>query len=278
MRVPGAAEIGAEPAGEVFAEVHDVHAGLGLGDGLGGNRAVDADGRGELGDERAGLVFAFGCGGPAGIVEGGQVPAGGLLAGIEDFAEVDVVAEQAAGGGFPRGVGGDGLDAAVEVFEPQVGDELGAADGQGVAEVEFVEELHRQGIVPAVAERDADGVGAFLQQGGHIIDAIIDMFCVVCPAGIEDAIADGLAVDRGIVVAQAGDVEPRGDRLLGELEALAEHRGRIIFEELFGFFRGGLAVADPLAFPVFRVHHAGFESRRHGIRAVSFTVPDADFP
>ena len=61
--------------------------------------------------------------------------------------------------------------------------------------------------VPAVAQHHTDGIGARLQQFGHVVGHVEDAFCVIAGGGIENMIADPLPVEIELVPAQAGDVE-----------------------------------------------------------------------
>ena len=76
--------------------------------------------------------------------------------------------------------------------------------------------------VPAVAEHDADGIGAGLQQFGHVVGHVEDALGVIAGGGIENMIADALPVEVKLVPAQAGDVEAGAADRLGEVEFIAQ--------------------------------------------------------
>ena len=150
---------------------------------------------------------------PVGVVKAGRCPARLLAAGVVGFAAVEVVAGDGAGGGFPAGAGCDSVGAAVGVLEVQL-----EAQARGVA----VAMLPAGFAVPAVTQHDADGIGACLQQLGHVVGHVEDAFCVFAGGGVEDMVADALAVEVKLVPAQAGDMEAGAADRLGEVEFLAQ--------------------------------------------------------
>src|SRR5262249_27309706 len=143
------------PSGEVPAQVVDLDAGLGLGDAHGLEGLLHADGRTGLGAQLAAGAIDGGGPAPGGVVEAEPIPAVGLAARIEVLAAVDAGEDDGAVGSAPGGGGPDVRCGAVGVLEMQLRAQAGLAEGAGVFGVAAAGD-----IIEAVAEQEADGVGA----------------------------------------------------------------------------------------------------------------------
>ena len=174
---------------------------------------LHADGRHHLRNHSAAGGILVDGGVPVGVVKAGCCPARLLAAGVVGLAAVEVVAGDGAGGGFPAVARCDSVGAAVGVLYVQL-----ETQARGVA----VAMLPTGFAVPAVAEHDADGIGAGLQQFGYVVGHVEGAFCVIAGGGVEYMIADSLAVEIELVPAQAGDVEAGAADRLGEVEFIAK--------------------------------------------------------
>ena len=122
--------------------------------------------------------------------------------------------------------------------------------------------------VPAVAEHDADGIGALLELRGHVVGHVEDALRVVTGRRVEHVVADAPAVEIELVPAQAGDVETGvSDRLI-EFKRSAQEGGSDI----------GMR-ADPLPGPVALVEQPHREGGRLAVVArPPVLVPDPHLP
>jgi hypothetical protein len=82
--------------------------------------------------------------------------------------------------------------------------------------------------VPTVAQGGHDDVGSGKQQPGHVVGVGHEPLTVGGPAGREQPVADGQAVDGQVVEAQGGHVQPRPGHVAVDGELAAQHRaGRL---------------------------------------------------
>ena len=184
---------------------------------------------------------------------------GSSLAGVVCFAAVEVVAGDGAGGCLPAGAGCDGGCGAVGELDVEL-----QAQARGVT----VAVLPAGFAVPAVAEHDADGVGAGLQLFGDVVGDVEDALGVVAGGGVEDVVTDAPAVEVEFVPAEAGDMEAGAADGTGEVELFAQEGGGDVG-------RG----ADPVAGPVAFVEEAHGEGGGFGVGAGAVVlVPDAELP
>jgi len=180
----------------------------------------------------------------------GRVPARELAAGVVDLAEIDAVAQEGAPADLPARVRRDALRRAVLALDLEPGDQARTPDGKVLAEVPVPPHPERQRVVPALAERDADAVAAGPEEGCHVVDAVEDPLRVVCPARVQDQVAHAAAVDRRLVIAEAGDVEPGPPDPRRRGEFAAEQGRGIVFVEVLVLFGIRFSVSDPAGAPV----------------------------
>ena len=90
----------------------------------------------------------------------------------------------------------------------------------------------RQRIEPAVAEHHPQRVAAPLQLVGHVVGGIEHALRIGGPARVEHLVADPLAVQAQLVVAQPADIDPGAAELLLDRKLLPEQRRRVVLEHL----------------------------------------------
>lgn len=121
------------------------------------------------------------------------------------FSAVDGVGNRRAVEGLPAGAGLEGERA----IDAKLSDACGLAL-PGLS-------------VPAIAESDFDLVAASVEQLGNVISCVENALVIVCEAGVENVIADALAVDAELIIADAGDVGARVARRAFERECVFEN-------------------------------------------------------
>lgn len=209
--------------------------------------------------------FADGC--PVGRGVSRRGPARPLVPGVVGLAVVELRTQHGARRRAPVLVGDDGPGRAVGVRDLQLGQERPVVT---VDVASAAVEAQAPGV-PAFAEQRSDGVLAGPQQEGDVEGLVAQAVSVGGPAGGQDMVADGLAVDLGRVDAVRGDVEPgRGDGT-GEGEVAAEQRDG---QRLPG--RGAVRGDGP-GRPVGRLQESGLgvRGRRPGRRLALALAPDA---
>ena len=188
-----------------------------------------------------------------------------------------------AGRGLPGAVRGDYFGGAVRVLHVELGESAFGA-----------EPLHAVrlppfwiGIEPAVAQHNAQDIGAGGKGRGKVVGVVEHPSAVVGLRGRQHTIADAPAVARRFIVAEAGDVESRLSHRAPEHELLPQQRGPSIhlhllveIGELVGareeaFRRARLLrrpTANPSGLPILGVEQAHLPG---GGRAPSGSAPRA---
>jgi len=211
--------------------------------------SIRGDGRHGLRYDVAGRRGTEGYVVPGAVVEGRQIPSGLLQAEVVMFAGVNAVEYNFAGGGLPVLACADNGGAAIGKGYTKI-----QAKGGAVAPGRFVEEPHCGGLVviPAVAEDNADGVRAGLEIARNVVGHVERAAVEPGVHGIEQMVADLMAVDMQFIKSAGSDVGACGGDGFGIVECLSEQRG--------WFIGNGMMVGDPVALPVVAVHHTGFKS------------------
>ena len=137
------------PAGDVHAQVEDIHARFRFRERHRANRLDHADRRMKLGHQSPGRCMRLHGGGPPGVIVSGLVPAWLFPPCIIGLAAADAVEDDRTGRMLPGGVRDDEVPRAVAVFDIDSQQELGRSDPGGVVEAP---DVHRGRIVPAAAE------------------------------------------------------------------------------------------------------------------------------
>ena len=225
-------------AGDQLTEIKNPDAGLRLlhGDRLDhADLAFGLDGLGlEFGREGFGELGR----GPSGIIEARLRPSLRFLRGIKTLTEEMMAAQQSSPAGFPSPVCGDARDLSILGANFQLGDQAGLAENAA---------SHRPDdrlIIPAATENDADGVAPGLHEVGDIMNDIAAVVVVGRDAGIQNAVADALAVQPRLVVAEPGDVEPSLLDLAFDVEFTAEVGRAFQLGQLLIHPSGGVALGD----------------------------------
>ncbi len=136
------------------------------------------------------------------------------------------------------------------MLDLEAGDEAGAADRQGVAQVVAPPHAQRQRVEPAVAEGDAEAVAPLGQLAGDVVHGVEDALVGAGPEGVQVGVPDDRAVERRLAVAEAAEVEPRAPDRAGHGELPAEQRRRVVLIEPRLGLRERPPVADPAGPPV----------------------------
>ena len=134
----------------------------------------------------------------------------------------------------------------------QARDESRTAHRQTFAQIEMTPHAERERIIPAVAEHHAQTVVTPAELPGHIVSAVENPLGISRPAGIEHLIADGFAVQAGLIITQAGDVEPRTQNFFWQGKLFAEQRCGVFLVEVLVLRGIGFAVVQPERVPVLR--------------------------
>ncbi|GAA3143022.1 hypothetical protein GCM10020001_077430 [Nonomuraea salmonea] len=252
-RLPGRTlDADAQPAGDVLAEVEDGLAGRACQHLPWPQRLDPAHRRTRRRDEPGGVVAEHVGGRPGGGFEAGLRPALGQQAGVVPLAVVQAGGGDRARGAAPVLVGDDQVGAAVLVGDLQLGDERDAVavdGGLAAAEADAA-------AVPAVGQGGADRVGALAQQGGDVVGAVAQPPVVAAPAGGEHVVADGPAVQLGLVQAVGGDVQAGARDGAAQGEVAAQQQGGAVGRaEQAARWRGGPRL------PVGGLQQAGLDRR-----------------
>jgi hypothetical protein len=179
---------------------------------------------------------------------------------------VDRVHPDRAGvGPVPAFTGDDGGDLSVRPGEVEEG---GAHRLRAI----LVPRDHRA-AVPAVAEDQAQGVVALLQQRRDVIRRVEHPAPVIGPAGHEAVLGDRPAVEPRLDEAHRADVEASANRPWLDLESDAEMPGRGRLEAL-----EGPAVADPLGGPAVPDQARPEAARFAPVAGLAVVVPHAHLP
>ena len=167
-------------------------------------------------------------------------------AGVIVFAAVDAGEGDRSRGDLPGGVGVDAPAGAVGKIEEQLRDQLRRAHGGEEVGVSAGGDVEH-----AVAEHDADGVGAGLEKRGHVVGDVQAGLAIVGPAGLEEIVADDLAVDMEFELAESAEIDHGSFWRALERELLAEQGKRgalnagntpgffVVIRELLGWGPGG---------------------------------------
>ena len=168
--------------------------------------------QGAIGDSRSFSLL------PLGIVEAHLCPTIKLLAGIVGLTIVFVIrADGTIQTNLPFLVGADGLTTTVCKLHNEVGTQRRIAEVRNL--VWFLVLLH--GVVTAIAQHHTNGI--FLRQQTRHIEGIIEHRpAIVCRSGCEHLFPYPLAVDEGLVHAQATDVKRGLTYFLVEIKLLAQ--------------------------------------------------------
>ena len=154
---------------------------------------------------------------PRGIVEAGLVPARLLQPRVVGLAVVYLGEQDRTARAFPACVAADNDPAPASVVQ-----NYAAAEGGARAVVVAVEVVAHLSLVPARAERHAEGVGAGKQLAAYVVYLIKQVFVVGRPAGGEDIAADFSAVHIRDVQAVRRADKVRGLRQRVDIKLLAE--------------------------------------------------------
>lgn len=232
------------PARDVAAQVEDAAA-LGAVDLLALQGLHDADRLGLTGAEQGGPVGGAGARHldrvpPAAPVAGGLVPPWDLAAGVVVLAAVPVGGGGRAQRGAPVVAAGDRAHPAVGQGHLQAGDQFGVAE---VAVELAVAVGGADDVGHAVAEADAEGVGAGAQLVGDVVGGVLDAFGVVRVGRLQDRVAHRFAVDGRLVDAQSRDVEAGAADPFRQGEVVGEQG------QSGGQVGGGLPLAGDLGEP-----------------------------
>ena len=204
---------------DVLAEVHHENAGLGVGDLLGGEGSLPADG---LEDHGAHLAAG-----------GGDSLDGELVALVEVLIQGGVkglAVEDGGGAGvkgaFPGGVGDDILGSAVLIVNMKVSPQDAVAVELDLAGTQHTPHEVGAVLAPAGGDLDLYAVLSLLQTYG-IVNPIVAGLCVVGVGGVQRSGAYGLSVDGGLMVAQTAEVHD------GVLHGLTD--GKVLDEAQYPF-------------------------------------------
>ena len=171
--------------------------------------------QGSVGNSRA-LSFL-----PFGIVKAHRCPTVKLLTGVVDLTIVFVVrTDGTIQTNLPFLVSTDGLATAVRKLHDEVGTQ------RRIAEVRYLIRLFilLHGVVTAIAQHHTNGI--FLRQQARHVESIIEHRpTIVCRGRSQHLLPYPLAVDEGLVHAQATDVECGLSHFLVEIKLLTQIAG-----------------------------------------------------
>ncbi len=209
------------PASEVLSHVEDEDPGADLVHRDWFDAIGDSYGRHILCAERSERVRRIGhChrGTPGTRVETGRIPARLCVPRVVLLAEVHAVASDGPRVMSPFLVGADRLPGAVLVGDFELRDESWATRDHVLADIDAAPHLHRQRVVPTVAEHRAHHVVARLQHRRNIVARVRHTLVEAGPCRIENVVGDLLAVEPEFVVAEPGRIQPSVSHRAAEFE------------------------------------------------------------
>ena len=213
------------PAREVLSDVVDDDARRRLRPAARRPHAHDADRLVGLGTRHSGGRIHGARRGPGRVVEARLAPSGELAPRVVGLAEVvAVVAGGAGGADLPGGVGANDVLRSVGVAEVEVETQprRRAPLGQLPAPVPRA----RRAVVLPGAELRRDHVLPLRQERRDVVRRVEHALAVVGEAGVENAVRRGCAVQRELVVGEAGRVDAGPSDRLRDPEGLPQHRRR----------------------------------------------------
>ena len=211
-----------DPARDVLAAIEPPAA-------LTGRRETDrqdgdpADGRrGPLLDE-AGIERDSGRGDPARVIEARRIPAGLRHAQVDGAAVVQIRRADLGGRRMPAPVRHDDHACPVDALDLELGNqsELTAVAASVVRRVPT-----EPPAVPPVPEHGADGVPTRRQEALHVVGVRQDAVAIRRPTRCQEVVGEQATVQRHLVHAACGHVEPRAGDRCRHVELPPEHRRR----------------------------------------------------
>ena len=170
----------------------------------------------------AGRVWVTRTGGPSGATRrarsasttstaSGAVAAPGTQVG--PLAVIEVVGQDPALAGHPRGVGAQADDLPIRGRHLELGEQ-----GQPVAVMGMTAVPAQPAPIPAVAEQHLQVVAALTDQPGDVVGLVPQPVAVAGPSRGQDLVADATPVQGGLVQAVGGGVQPRPHDPTGQVE------------------------------------------------------------
>ena len=214
------------PPGEVLAEVVEVDARVGHRHVHGPVDLLDPQRRGRLRPERPARPGRHRRGRPGAVVETGLLPAGLFEAGVVVLPAPDRREQDRPARHAPALAAHHRRRRAVRVLDGEVEDQLRIA--VGVVELGEAARLGRAGdVVHAVAEGDAERVGAPAQVCGDVVGGVEDGRPVVGPSRHQHIVRHLFSVDVQLVEPQPAHAHEGAAHRLFEVEVVAEE-GKLV--------------------------------------------------